>query len=82
MTLYLFERIDKVTDSWHSAGGIVIIAKDRRQAKEIATKYFDSKFDKRDKVGITIDEWKSVKVFVLAGKHKPEVFIFPDEGCC
>ena len=36
MTIFVFRRIDQVSESWHSEGGLVIVAKNADHARELA----------------------------------------------
>jgi hypothetical protein len=35
MKLFLFERLDRVTDRWHPEGGVVIVANSREDALQL-----------------------------------------------
>ena len=74
MKIYIFEYINQLTNSYHTEGGLVVIAKDKRRAKQIIAM--------DDFIDISEDEWKKVKVMELAKDYKEECIIFPDAGCC
>lgn len=75
MKTYIFDYISDLTDNYHSGGGLVIIADNKEDAKELyASKNFDVEF---------YDEWwddLSMEYECLA--EEKNVFIFPDAGCC
>ncbi len=74
MKIYVFEYLDQVSDSYHSSGGAVIVARDLRHAKKLVadTPYLE----------IYENDWKNAMVYELASNVEPRVFIFPDAGCC
>lgn len=73
MKIFLFEGAT-VTDSYHSGGSLMVIATSEEHVKEQLTAYPGVKLDERD--------WKYVRVFSTSPLELPEVFIFPDSGCC
>jgi hypothetical protein len=74
MKIFVFENVDQLTYSYHSGGGMVIVAKDLEQAKSLIA-------DDKDCVP-TQQEWDSVIVYETIYDTEPRVFIFPDAGCC
>jgi hypothetical protein len=76
MKLFLFKRIERVSDSYHSEGGLVIVANDLEHAESLIA---DNEF-----IEPTGMEWAEAKVFELAQgeDYQPAVFVFPDAGCC
>lgn len=72
MKLYLFENLDKLTERWHPQGGLVIIAKSRKQAEKMAD-------DNNEGIDL---EWDKLKYTSKVKESKPKLFIFPDAGCC
>jgi len=74
MYVYIFEYIEELTDNWHSDGGLVVIAKSRKQAKELIAS--------KPSMVVTDEEWDSCIVHKLVGNPKPQIFVFPDAGCC
>lgn len=74
MKIFILERIDQVSYSYHSEGGLVIIAKDLEQAKEI--------IKEDENIKPTKEEWDSAIVYELKDIEKPGYYTFPDAGCC
>lgn len=74
MKMFIFERLNCVSDRYHSQGGLVVIAKDREHVMELIKDYED--------IIITKDEWKEVITYDLKNQEEPKLFIFPDAGCC
>lgn len=74
MKLFLFEYIKQVSDYYHSEGGLVVVAKDEDQAREMIAN--------REYIEPTLEEWFEVKVYELAGDYPPKIYVFPDAGCC
>ena len=74
MFVFIFESIDNLTDSYHSDGGLVVIAPDVATARALA---------EARGVSFTEQEIASVKSYQLASREEEtRVFIFPDAGCC
>lgn len=74
MKIFLFKRIDELTEYYHSEGGLVVVANDLEDAK--------NQIADDTNMQITDEEWANVKVFELAEKYERQMFIFPDAGCC
>lgn len=66
MNIYIWERIDELTDNYHAAGGLVIIAESEERCKELEPKIKDQKPDRAFVTNAIIEE----------------VFVFPNAGCC
>lgn len=73
MKIYLFEYAT-VTDNYHSGGALMVIAKSEEHVREQLEGYPAVKLDAED--------WTGVRVFDTSPLELPEVFIFPDSGCC
>ena len=41
MKMYIFEKLDNVSDRYHSNGGLMVVAKDLDDLKEIIKEYQD-----------------------------------------
>ena len=74
MKVFILEYVDNLTERYHSEGGMVIIAKDLLQAKELI---LDDKY-----CNPTDEEWNNAIAYDLIDNPDPKVFIFPDAGCC
>ena len=74
MKVFIWETIQELTDSYHSDGGLVVIAES-----------VDVALAEAMKLGVVFskeEEQIPDKVYELAGDAKPDVFIFPNAGCC
>jgi hypothetical protein len=74
MKIWIWERIDQVSDNWHSGGGLMVIAHDEAEAWALISA--------ERHVEVTEDEWSTARVFELMGTPTPDVIVFPDAGCC
>lgn len=68
MKIYIIPFVTKLTDSYHSSGGLVVIAENLKEAKKLAPQP-------------TQEEWDSAQIADVSFKRS-EIFIFPDAGCC
>ena len=68
--VFIWDYVSNLTDSYHSSGGLVVIADNLQDAKILAMEQ-DVKFD---------DETPTV--YELKDIVEDEVYIFPDAGCC
>jgi len=94
MNLYLWTRINSVSYNHHSEGGLVVIAKNIENAAELIAQYNEKarkeKGYDRDAIAFApLDERdKQEKMFgeyipyQLDGFIAPDIFVFPDAGCC
>jgi hypothetical protein len=73
MKIWLFIEPDKVTDSWHSGGSVMVIAETEGQVKNLLA---------HTEVELSEDDWENVRTFPTHSYVPAEVFIFPDSGCC
>jgi hypothetical protein len=74
MKIFIFESVGKCSDNYHTEGGVVVIAKDKRAAKKLLKK--DPAID------IEEHEWDDVKSYELANEEKERIWVMPDAGCC
>lgn len=75
MKIFIFENVMELTSRYHSEGGLVVIAKDKFEVNELIK---DEPYIK-----LTEEDWATVKIYSLEEPDvEPEVFIFPDAGCC
>jgi hypothetical protein len=73
MKIYIFERISQVSGNWHPEGGLVIIANDIEEAKQLIAK--------DDNISPTDKEWETVESFEIIA-NEPKYWVMPDAGCC
>lgn len=76
MYIFIFSYVSELTENYHSGGGLVVIAKDKKDVKKIIA---DNSYIK-----LTDDDWKTVKKYKLddIGEYKSDYFVFPNAGCC
>ncbi len=74
MKMFIFKRLEQVSDRYHPGGGLAIIANDRKHAMEVIENFWE--------IDITDEEWESVEVYELAEKVEPKFIVFEDAGCC
>lgn len=74
MFAYIFDNVEELTRNWHCGGGLVVIAKDRREARKLIST--------DENIKLTEHEWKRVQRYRLADDVEAKMFIFPDAGCC
>lgn len=74
LNIYIWERVDKVSDRYHEAGGVIVIANDSDRARELAK---DNGVvltqDKKDK-----NPDHAMKIEAI----NEQIIVFPDAGCC
>lgn len=73
MHLYIWQYVDGVSSSYHSGGGLAVIAKSLEQARDFI-------LDKLPGCGAqTIEPDACLE---LRQDHEPDLWVFPDAGCC
>ena len=89
MKIFIWDYIEKLTDSYHYGGGLAVIASDIDHAIDIAKNQgvqFMKEGEKFQSKGIETwnekDDFTSYKEYELMGNPEPKVFSFPDQGCC
>lgn len=74
MNVYIFEDVEHLTSAWHEGGGLVVVAHDREGVDRLIVK--------NKSIQLTKEDWDQVKSFQLLEEAEPQIFIFPDAGCC
>ena len=74
MKIFIFKNNNQVSERYHSDGGLVIIAKDKRHANKIISVDKD--------IYISEDEWKTVEKYDLKNDQVPKFWVMPNAGCC
>lgn len=75
MKCFVWERIDEITDAYHDAGGLLIIAESLDNAKDLwAAERVRVGHAKRESLPTPDHEWPV--------EAAPTVIVFPDAGCC
>jgi len=80
MKIYIFERIEKCTPNCHEQGGVVVIAKDKRQVYKLLSEH-KHEYSVEFKTEISQEEFDVAKVYKVEATE-PKVYIFRDSGCC
>ena len=71
MKVFVWERIERCTKSWHSEGGVVVFAADEARARELANE------------GVAeIQEGEKPDEVRDCADGPERVFYMPDAGCC
>lgn len=68
MTIFVWKRLEGVTDSYHHEGGVLVVARDYARAKEL--------------VGTTVEPDFSWPVADYDAGAEEQKIVFPDAGCC
>ena len=73
MRIYLFEDAEKVSNQHHSGGSVMVIAPSRGDVEALL-----------EPTAVELDQWdwENVLTFPTHNYIPPQVFIFPDAGCC
>lgn len=77
MKVFIWQRIQELTDNYHSDGGLVVVAANLQRAVELAEAE-GVKFSKEE----DYDELTPTNVYNTDDSTEEKVFIFPDAGCC
>lgn len=79
MNVYVWQRLGRVSNSYHASGGLTVVAKDLDQAMALANAQPGCVLKADD----TPDLVLPVAVRKIASANlAPRVFVFPDAGCC
>ena len=73
MKLFILD-VENLTGSFHSGGGLIVVAEGFDQAKTLIQKDEDIRPSQA--------EWDKAKIYELSGSPEPLFYIFPDAGCC
>ena len=76
MKMFVLESVGRLTNNYHSAGALVIVAPDEASARAL----FVAEAEKAAMV--TDEEWAKAIVYDIAGDVTPRIFIFANAGCC
>ena len=89
MKIFIFENVGQLTSNFFNGGGLVIIAKDKRDAKkQIIEANEDSKLPFMERkyshyannIELTDKDWGNVKTYGLVDEPERAIFVFPDAG--
>ncbi len=73
MEAWVFENLDQVSDSWHSGGGLVVVASSVERAREMVVE---------NDASIEVPNWDEAIVLRLDDDEPERIWVFPDAGCC
>ena len=78
MNIHVWERTGPVSNSWHDYGGLLIVAWNIDEARELWKAYAaDRKLDNGDAAEEAPDH-----IFNTRPDAAPQIIVFPDQGCC
>ena len=72
MRVFVWDYVDDLTDSYHSGGGLVVVAESVEAAQSLAREV--------ERASLTLPEPDAV--YELSASAEPKVWVFPDSGCC
>lgn len=72
MKIFVWERVSECTTSYHSEGGVVVVAEHLEEAKNMA-KEVDCIIGDDEHPSLTLD---------VSEESEKRVLIMPDAGCC
>lgn len=75
MTLYIWSHVEGMTDSYHSAAGVVVVAADLGAAMAAVIEAA------HDKLAAT-EAGPPDAAYALADGYEPAIYIHEDAGCC
>lgn len=73
MKCFIWTEVDELTNRWHSGGGLIVIHETVEQARQLAVEN-NVKFDNTS--------MEPDMVYNLEGVVQPDIYIFPNAGCC
>ena len=73
MKIFIWEEIDTCTSSYHSEGGVVVIAETEARARELANAVHGCAISECELPNATHE---------LVDNCEEKVFIMPNAGCC
>lgn len=84
MKVFIWKDVDNLTYRWHDGGGLVIVANSLEEGRDLLRSQQEKKFGDRVSEACTAHEDEPDLVLSLAQGEAPEpqVFIFPNVGCC
>ena len=74
MKVFIWERVDKCTNNYHRAGGVVAIAETEEEARALANQEDGCSIDPKENPTVAID--------CLNPYEQKKAYVFPDAGCC
>ena len=83
MKVFIWQMLDKVSNSYHEGGGLVVIAESLERAIALAEAPQPKRYlpDETEE-GVAVVNDDPTRVIDCADDEAEGVFIFPDAGCC
>ena len=86
MKIWILGQVDSLTTRYHNSGGMVVIARDEAEARDMVGKHITLTNGSRNSwaapcQGPTEKEWGKAIVHDISATQ-PIIYIFPDAGCC
>lgn len=75
MILVVIENADRVSESYHEEGGVLVVAQDEESARAALAAHGEG-------LAISDGEWARRTVYRLDGEYEAKVVVFPNAGCC
>lgn len=73
MKIFIWNRVNELTDNFHPEGGLVIVADDIERARTLV----------RTQALGSLEEGLKDPDYIMPVKHNEELYlVFPDAGCC
>lgn len=72
MRVFVWERVEKCTDNWHTQGGVVVFAETEERARELANGIPGCHIESHE---------HPVEDRTVRGGLE-RIYLFPDAGCC
>jgi len=89
MKIFVWQCAGDLTTSWHSGGGLVIVAESLEQARDMmkqnisgTKKDYDNPVWSRMKKKAPPLTEEPLFEASLRGKHEAQLMVFPNAGCC
>lgn len=71
MKVFVWDNLSRVSDNYHSDGGLVVFAETLERARELATER-----------GVTFKEGEEVDDVRVVDGGSEVVYVMPNSGCC
>ncbi len=73
-SVFIIPYVSELTNNYHGGGGLVVVAENLENAKEIVSADSDIK--------VTQEEWDSARVIPTLNNEAHEYFVMENAGCC
>ena len=81
MRVFLWQRVDDMTDSYHNEAGVLVVAVDEERARALVRQ---AREEQQRGPGAGGDSFLDAvdASWCLAGAPEERLILFPDAGCC